>query len=178
MWAPKLHQQYCEVREELLKHHPDLKWLWRHSPFAAATWNLGPQTATFTHRDKRNSAGGWCAITALGDFNPDEGGHLVLDDLGLVIRFPPGSTVLIPSAVLAHSNVPVPAGQRRYSLTQYTAGGLMRWCEYGRQKLTEWEEKATPAQLSEKKRKDGLRWQECLARFSTLHDLRTLYRQM
>jgi len=50
---------------------------------------------------------GWCAITSLGPFDPKRGGHLVLWDLQLVIEFPPGSTILIPSAVLQHSNIPI-----------------------------------------------------------------------
>ncbi|KAJ7883792.1 hypothetical protein B0H13DRAFT_2537891, partial [Mycena leptocephala] len=39
-------------------------------------------------------------ITALRRFNPDLSGHLILWDLKLVIRFPPGSTILIPSAII------------------------------------------------------------------------------
>ncbi|KAJ7791295.1 hypothetical protein B0H14DRAFT_3094503 [Mycena olivaceomarginata] len=50
----------------------------------------------------------------------------------LVIRFPPGATILIPSAIIRHSNVPVASHERRYSFTQYTAGGLFRWIGNGR----------------------------------------------
>ncbi|KAJ7624191.1 hypothetical protein B0H17DRAFT_1151319 [Mycena rosella] len=53
------------------------------------------------------NAWGWCSITALGDFDPNKGGHLILWDLRLAIRFPPGSTILIPSALLHHSNVAI-----------------------------------------------------------------------
>ncbi|KAJ7620521.1 hypothetical protein DFH06DRAFT_1010638, partial [Mycena polygramma] len=38
-------------------------------------------------------------------FDPNLGGHLILWDLNLVIRFPPGSSIFIPSALLRHSNV-------------------------------------------------------------------------
>ncbi|RDB28247.1 hypothetical protein Hypma_001551 [Hypsizygus marmoreus] len=79
------------------------------------------------HTDHANLAWGWCAITALGDFDPDTGGHLILWDLGLVIQFPPGATILMPSVLLLHSNVEVKEGQTRYSFTQYSAGGLFRW---------------------------------------------------
>ena len=70
-------------------------------------------------------------VTALGDFDPTVGGHLVLWDLKLGIEFPPGSTILLPSAIFRHSNLPIGKGQVRYSLTQYSAGGLFRWAACG-----------------------------------------------
>ncbi|KAJ6563722.1 hypothetical protein DFH09DRAFT_1082300 [Mycena vulgaris] len=41
------------------------------------------------------------------------------------------TTILIPSAAIFHSNIPVAEGKHRYSFTQYTAGGLFRWVEHG-----------------------------------------------
>ncbi|KAF7288197.1 hypothetical protein HMN09_01419100 [Mycena chlorophos] len=66
-WAPQLYEYYL---------------------FAAATFNLGPNVWTFKHRDVLNLPFGWCAITALGDFDHTKGGHLVLWDLKLVVQFP------------------------------------------------------------------------------------------
>ena len=63
----------------------------------------------------------------LGDFDPTKGSHLVLWECKLVIEFPPGSTILIPSAIITHSNVPIQAGEKRYSVTQYATGVLFRW---------------------------------------------------
>lgn len=83
------------------------------------------------HIDFANLAWGWCAITALGNFDPNYGGHLVLWDLGLIIQFPPGSTILIPSALLRHLNIRVRDYEVRYSFTQYSAGGLFRWLRNG-----------------------------------------------
>ncbi|KAJ3004272.1 hypothetical protein NUW54_g4889 [Trametes sanguinea] len=73
----------------------------------------------------------WCAITAFGTFDPQCSGHLVLWELRMVIEFPPGSTILISSAILTHSNTDLAPNERRYSLTQYTAGGLFRWVACG-----------------------------------------------
>ncbi|KAJ7654162.1 hypothetical protein B0H17DRAFT_1214488 [Mycena rosella] len=56
-------------------------------------------------------------------------GHLVLWDLKLVIRFPPGSTILILSAILRHSNVLIQANETRYSFTQFTTAGLFCWVD-------------------------------------------------
>ncbi|KDR76663.1 hypothetical protein GALMADRAFT_43935, partial [Galerina marginata CBS 339.88] len=65
-------------------------------------------TACFKHTDFLNLVR--VAVTVFGDFDRIKGGHFVLWDLGLVVEFPPGSTILSPSAVIAHSNVPVSKG--------------------------------------------------------------------
>jgi hypothetical protein len=101
------------------------------SVFAAATFNFGPRTITFPHLDFANLAWGWCVITALGDFDPDRGGHLILWDLKLIIRFPPGSTILIPSALIRHSNTSIQAHETRFSFTQYTSAGIFRFVDNG-----------------------------------------------
>lgn len=51
---------------------------------------------------------------------------MVLWDLKLVVQFPPGSTILIPSALIKHSNTGVGRNEHRYSFTQFAAGGLFR----------------------------------------------------
>ena len=99
--------------------------------FAAAALNFGPRTVCFKHTDSANLPFGFCAITSLGSFDPTRGGHLVLWQCRLVIEFPPGSTVLIPSAVIAHCNTAIGAEECRYSFTQYTAGSLFRWVQHG-----------------------------------------------
>lgn len=86
---------------------------------------------TWPHTDQGNLAWGWCAVTALGKFNPDLGGHLILWDLGLVIRFPPGSTILLPSALITHSNTSIQEGEERSSIVHFTAGGLFRYVDNG-----------------------------------------------
>lgn len=93
------------------------------------TINLGPRTVTAPHRDHANLAAGWCVITAMGDFDHQEGGQLVLWELGLVIDFPAGSSIAIPSALVTHFNVGVGTGQHRYSVTQYCSGHLCRYVD-------------------------------------------------
>ncbi|KAJ7658555.1 hypothetical protein B0H14DRAFT_3702889 [Mycena olivaceomarginata] len=88
----------------LAESQPSLVWNFVGSVFAACTFNFGPHTITVPHLDFGNLSWGWCAITALGRFNPDLGGHFVLWDLKRIIQFPPGSTILIPSAIIWHSN--------------------------------------------------------------------------
>jgi hypothetical protein len=66
---------------------------------------------------------------ALRCFNPKARGHLVLRELGLVVEFPLGTTVLIPSTVITHHNVKVQQGEMRYSFTQYAARLLFSYLE-------------------------------------------------
>jgi hypothetical protein len=100
----------------------------------AASFNFGQCTACFKHKDYGNLPFGMCCITALGDFDPMKGGHLVLWECRLVIEFPPGSSILIPSGSIHHSNVSIRPCETRYSMMQYAAGGLFRWVEHGFQK--------------------------------------------
>lgn len=106
-----------------------------HSVFPAVTYNLGPQTVCERHFDFANLAFGWCAVAAIGRFNSEKGGHLILWELGLVIEFPAGSTIFLPSAVVSHSNVPISQHETRCSFTQYAAGALFQWVESGFQTL-------------------------------------------
>ncbi|KAF7341862.1 hypothetical protein MSAN_02041800 [Mycena sanguinolenta] len=73
------------------------------------------------HLDGANSAGGMCEITPLGDFDPDTSAHLVLWDFSYIIRFPPGTSAIIPSAVVTHSNTLLQPGETRFSVIRYTA---------------------------------------------------------
>lgn len=47
------------------------------------------------------------------------------------MEFPPGSLILIPSAVITHSKIHVDPGDFRSSFTQYVLGGLLRYVDHG-----------------------------------------------
>ena len=81
------------------------------------------------HRDTQNCPFCWCSITALGNFNHTRGGHLILWELKLIIEFPHGWTILIPSATITHSNTPVAEGESRVLVTQYCAGSVLRYAD-------------------------------------------------
>ncbi|KAJ3714482.1 hypothetical protein C8R42DRAFT_540316, partial [Lentinula raphanica] len=130
-FAEKIFTLYQETLESLFTSDPKLKRWFKNSAFSSVSFNLGPAVVSWPHTDNYNLAFGWCAITALGNFDPDRGGHLILWDLGLIIRFPPGSTILIPSALLTHSNLPIQKGEERYSIVQYSSSGLFRWVYNG-----------------------------------------------
>ncbi|KDR66326.1 hypothetical protein GALMADRAFT_259368 [Galerina marginata CBS 339.88] len=144
-WAPRLCRYQTDNLSKVIAHdyelrakneHPkpedkELRRNFPQTPWAATTLNFGPRTVCYKHADFGNLAFGWCAITALGEFDYKKGGHLILWDLGLVIEFPPGSTILIPSSAIRHSNTRIQIGERRYSFTQYSAGGIFRWVDNG-----------------------------------------------
>lgn len=121
---------YKTKLDALLDHDKTLKKPFPRSTYPAAAFNLGPSVRTFKHRDPLNCPFGMCAIQALGDFDPTQGGHLVLWDLRLYIQFPPGSLILIPSATIVHSNTPIQKHKSRASFTQYCGGGLFRYVDH------------------------------------------------
>lgn len=127
---------------------------------------------TLEHMDSLNLPNGWCAIYCTGHFDPRIGGHLILRDLGLVVEFPPGSVILIPSATLTHGNVPVRTGETRRSFTQYAAGGLFRWVHYDfRTVKVVKEQDPERAAFEENPAVIARRWQQAMDMYSTLESL-------
>ncbi|KAI0038845.1 hypothetical protein FA95DRAFT_1504967, partial [Auriscalpium vulgare] len=163
-YYPKAYQDMCEALASLYERQPELLSNFRNSAYPMATFNLGPETVTFEHNDCKNYPSLPCAITALGRFNPDKGGQLYLRDLRLKIRFPSGSTILLPSAGLRHGNSAIQAGERRYSMTQYCLGELMRWVRHGFRP-------AGSLSKAERGRVDSGRWAAQLGRLSKLSEL-------
>ena len=170
-WMPKLHGYYVDHLDALLQHDCKLQRNFHNSVWSSTTINFGPRTCCKQHTDFNNLPFGICSIYGAGRYNSKEGGHLVLWEAGLVIEFPPGSTILIPSAVLTHSNVPIPKGSTRYSVTQYTAGGLFRWVDHGFQgEESYWESLTDEGRAEETQRMEG-RAVMGLGLFSTKEEL-------
>jgi hypothetical protein len=161
-------QQLCSRPARQIKGLPVLLQRPFHNlVYPTFTINFRPRTCTYAHRDKSNSAGVPCAITALGNYDPNFGGHLVLDDLKLIIRFPPGSTILIPSASFTHGNIPIQEGETRTSFTQYCPGGLLRWVDWG---FCRWDQMSADEQTAVRTANEE-RFEQVLARFSTPEEL-------
>jgi hypothetical protein len=173
-WAPKLYDHYEENLASLLDSDPKLRRNFHNSVFSSAAFNFGLKTVSAKHRDYSNLPYGWCPITALGDYDPTRGGHLVLWELKMVIEFPPGSTVLIPSAVISHSNTPIHKRETRFSFTQYTAGGLFRWAEYGFQQAQKYSKGMSAQESKEFAACNAARCKRGLSLFSTLAELKKI----
>ena len=140
--------------------------------FPCRTFNLATQSVSVPHTDHNNLSHGWCSITPLGDFNPTLGGHLVLWNFKLIIEFPPGSTILIPSSIVVHSNTPIEPNGVRNSIVQYASGHLYRWVKNGCLTDKEWKEQATEEQLRQWEMEKENRRKGAVASFTTLDELK------
>ncbi|KAJ7112327.1 hypothetical protein C8R44DRAFT_833178 [Mycena epipterygia] len=173
-WAPNLYDFYVDYMGDFYSKNRHLRRPFLNGIWSAVTFNLGPKTCALGHRDFANLAFGWCAITALGTFDYTKGGHLILWDCKLILEFPPGTTILIPSAAIYHSNIPIASGERRYSFTQYTAGGLFRWVEHGYKTEEEYLTTLSQEEKEEEKRLGLERALEGASLFSTLAELKAM----
>ncbi|TDL13434.1 hypothetical protein BD410DRAFT_735397 [Rickenella mellea] len=170
IWAPRLYDRYSRVLGELYARDRTLRPTYPGSVFSSQAVNFGPRVICYPHTDHANVPYGWCAVTALGSFDPQAGGHLVLWDLNLAIQFPAGSTILIPSATLRHSNTSTQPHESRFSFTQYTAGGLFRWVAYGHRLERDFAA-ADPDGMKRLEARRSVRGREALGLFSTLSEL-------
>ncbi|KAJ3833104.1 hypothetical protein EV361DRAFT_956292 [Lentinula raphanica] len=171
-FAHKIYKEYQDTNTQLLSHHPHLRSNFpEKTVFAALTLNLGPRSFSPPHMDADNCAGGWCTDTPAGNYDPDKGGQLVLWDMGLVVRFPPGSSILFPSALITHSTLPIQEHETRYAFLQYSSGGLFRWRANGFRSDKDVLATASPEQKSEYEAEQGSHWKLALQKFTRWSDL-------
>lgn len=94
----------------------------------------------------------------------------MLWNFGLVIQFPPGSTALIPSALICHSNSTIQPGETRFSVVQYASGRVFRWVSNGFITDKGWLEKATAKEREAWKIERAGRWKSVVECYSTLQE--------
>ena len=133
-------------------------------------FNLGGNVWTWLHQDVMNCAFFWCVITALGNFDSQKGGHIILWDFNLVVEFPANASVAIPSATVTHSNIPVGDNEERLSVTQYLPGGVARWVDNGCMTEKELMESDRAAYDAMQARKAG-RWAWGLSLWSKVEEI-------
>ena len=88
-----------------------------------------------------------------------------------MIEFPHAATILIPSASITHSNIPVQDGDIRLSFTQFAAGALFQYIDSNF---------STDAELLRKNPNEylrlhmlkSLRWEVGLDLISTMDDIK------
>lgn len=170
LYAPKLFAEYRTSLGQLYAEYTMLRQIFPNSVFPAVSFNFGPKACTMPRVDSSNRAVGWCSIIVLGDFDHTKGGHIILEELRLIIEFPPGSTILIPSALCRHSNTPIQEGETRMVMTQYAAGGLFRYVDFGYHTKKELK-KLDPERYEGIEAKEESRWAEQVNLFSTVHSL-------
>lgn len=128
-YAPRLYAVLRDNLRTLCDKYPDLKPNWRDSVYSTVAFNLGRNVTCLFHRDSKDLAYSLCAIHALGEFDHTKGGHLALKEPKLILQFPPGSLILIPSSVITHGNTPIQPGENRQSMTQYMMAGIVRFVD-------------------------------------------------
>ncbi|KAA1478488.1 hypothetical protein DENSPDRAFT_788153, partial [Dentipellis sp. KUC8613] len=168
--VPRLWNSYRDTLDRVYEAMPHLPRNFLQSVYPAAAFNLGPDVICKAHLDGRNLSYGQCAITALGSYDFTKGGHLYAWELGLIIQFPPGSTILVPSACVTHGNTPIQPGECRASFTQYCAGPLFQWVSYGCRTGTQLL-KDDPAAKKASDTMGAARWLEGLALYSKVSEL-------
>lgn len=142
-------------------------------PWTTATINIPvpANVCTYTHRDVLNDAGLVCVVNALGNFDHTKGGHLVLWELGLVLEFPVGCSIIIPSATITHSNCVIEGDNAaRASFVQYLPGGILQYVENGFQ-TDGYLKTNNRARYDERTEEKKGRWVESLSRFSKYADI-------
>jgi hypothetical protein len=180
-YFPRIYNYYEQTMATIHKTIPSLPMNFTKSIFPGASFNCGPHTFTKRHLDNNNLAHGLCAVFAGGNYDYKKGGQMILFDLKLIIEFPPGTSMLIPSGSLPHGNIPIQPGETRVSFTQYCAGGLVRWVRYGCQTWKDLKSSTTPegmALVEQIEKEDGTRWKWAMNLFSSLDSLKEDLKQV
>jgi len=94
--------------------------------------------------------------------------------LELVIQFPVGSTILVPLAIIKHPNTAIRKGEKRYSFTQYCAGGLFRWVDNGCKAAKEYWASLNEGEKVARERSDKERWEFGLNLLPVLGDMKKI----
>lgn len=169
-WNPGVYVYQKSRIEKVLKHHPELERTSSKTIFPTTACNFR-NVCCNKHRDVLNCPFSWCTIAALGRFDYTRGGHIVLDELKLIIEFPHGHTVSIPSASITHYNIPVAEGDVRVSITQYCSGSIFRYVNNGFC-IDNVLEKEDPVRYTKAKAHKPDRWRLSLGLFSTMGDIK------
>jgi len=91
-----------------------------------------------------------------------------------VITFPPGSTILILSACIMHCNTAIRPHETRYSLTQYTLGGLFWWVDRGFQQNADYVASLTKEEVLQEPGKAAQHLTDGISLFSTMEELQKM----
>lgn len=160
-----MYDEYEQTMDAL--HGPDsqLERNFDNSVFAATAINFTDEAVCGSHCDSGNRPDGLCIITCMGPLDHTKGGQIVLDEPKLVIDFPSGSSVYIPSALVTHHNFPLQNGDKRYSATQYTGGGLFRWVRNGMKSDKDWYATASQSEIKKREQDNASRWKKGLSLF-------------
>ena len=130
MFAPKAYRTYADKLHALFEQSPDLKRYVSKSVFPTASFEFSNGRQCRVHHCHPNGSVGWCTLFAGGEYDPSTGGHLYLPQVQLLIEFPPGTSILIPSTIV-YGILPVASSQTRYTFSQYIPVDIIRYIDNG-----------------------------------------------
>ncbi|KAJ7107311.1 hypothetical protein C8R43DRAFT_1140287 [Mycena crocata] len=147
-WAVNVHAFFDRALDRYEEYYDGSKRPLETGAFSAATFQLGsnPIWPVLDY----DLAWGWCALIAFGNYNPHKGGHIILWDLNLLVRFPPGATILIPRALVRYSFVGVAAHETRHCLIQFTPQPVFSFAANGGMSDVNWARFATREEHAER----------------------------
>ncbi|KAJ7199695.1 hypothetical protein GGX14DRAFT_372970 [Mycena pura] len=121
-WFPHDHKHLDQLMIDIEHHTGSSERTFPGTVFSMIAFNLGEQSCMVMRR---------CVVTATGDFDATQGGHMVLYDLHLLVKFLPGWMAIFPSGLLNHANTSLQTGETRTSIIQYTPGQLSQFRNSG-----------------------------------------------
>lgn len=127
---PAIWGLYCEVWELMKLKHPDVTP--GMFPFASFAVNIAGEeqvVITLGHIDLANF--GVCLVIPFGDFDPEAGARVVLEELGIEVEVAPGVPLIFPSALYYHYNTALEKAGFRNSFVAWMGGSLVQWYKLG-----------------------------------------------
>ncbi|KAK7023735.1 hypothetical protein R3P38DRAFT_2531780, partial [Favolaschia claudopus] len=141
-----------EQKTKMLQYDPDAVYPCETSVFSAITLELGGPHRILSPfgPQGRFDPFTWCIITSLGVYDFRLGGHIILWDIGWILTFPPGASILLPPGLVRYSFIKVQAHEWRYLLIQYAGSGIRRFFENGERTDGEFAADASRAEFLER----------------------------
>ncbi|KAG8806099.1 hypothetical protein FRC17_005180 [Serendipita sp. 399] len=165
IWSKFLDQKTEEIREKV--PHDDAAY-WLESTWTSCTLNVGPRTVIQPYIADEHLACGICALYVTGQFDSTKGGHVVFDDIQLIMEACPGDLFLYPSGLLTRSSTPVGPEEVRRSIMFWTCADTVRHFDMSH---TNTENESETKYTDAYKHAEAM-FQAALKRFHTLDELK------
>lgn len=82
------------------------------------------------------------AITVLGSYDHQKGGHIVFSDDDAMVELPVGATVLFPAGTKRYNFAAVGKNEQRFLFRQFCSAGVFRWIDKGGRSDNDFDHKA------------------------------------
>ncbi|KAJ7082830.1 hypothetical protein C8R43DRAFT_886434, partial [Mycena crocata] len=127
-----------------------------------------PALATKT----RDSAfGTFEAITSVGFYDHEGGGHIEFWDDQISVELAPGATIIFPAGSKRFSFLPVGRREKRYLVRQFCNAGVLRWLDKGGRNDGEFDRSASVQQKEAWEAKRAARGEKYAKLYSKLDEV-------